>query len=177
MSADRYIVRLGGEEREVAIEQQGERWAVTIDGETRIVEQDVVERDKLYSLIVGDRSYLVDLVERDWKSGRFTVSAIAEQIEVEVRDELEAVAERLSPAGKAEGLFELKSPMPGIVVRALAAVGDHVERGQGLVVLEAMKMQNELASDLEGVVQEILVEPGQMVEAGAPLAKVIREDA
>lgn len=179
MSASRYVVRLGAdgaETRDVTIEQQGERWAISVDGETRVVEQTVVERDQLFSLMVGDNSYLVDLIETDWDEGRFVVSAIAEQIELQVRDELEAVADQVAAVGKTEGLFELKAPMPGIVVRALAEVGESVERGQGLVVLEAMKMQNELASDLTGVVQEILVEAGQMVEAGALLAKVIREE-
>jgi len=176
VSVTRYIVNIGGEKREVGIEQVGERWAITVDGETRVVEQTVVERDELFSLIVGDHSYLVDLVEKDWDSGRFVVSAIAEQIELQVRDELEAVADQMTPVGMNEGLFELKAPMPGIVVRSLAEVGERVERGQGLIVLEAMKMQNELASDLGGVVQEILAEDGQMVEAGALLAKVIREE-
>lgn len=177
MSASRYVVKLGDETKEVGIEQQGERWTITVDGKAHTVEQIVVERDQLFSLIVGDHSYLVDLVEKDWDEGRFVVSAIAEQIEVQVRDELEAVVDQVAAAVQTEGLFELKAPMPGIVLRAEVAVGDHVERGQGLIVLEAMKMQNELASELSGVVQEILVTDGQMVEAGALLAKVIREDA
>jgi biotin carboxyl carrier protein len=176
VSVNRYIVDIGGEKREVSVEQAGEHWAISVDGETRIVERIVVERDELFSLIVGDHSYLVDLVSKNWRDGRFVVSAIGEQVELRVRDELEAVAEQVTGAGASDDEFELKAPMPGIVLRAMAEVGDSVERGQGLVVLEAMKMQNELASELEGVVQEILVEPGQMIEAGATLARVIREE-
>ncbi len=176
MSAATYLVEIGGEKKQVTIEQTGDRWSISVDGETRVVEQIVVERDELFSLIVGDHSYLVDLVSKDWKEGRFVVSAIGEQVEMRVRDELEAVADQVSGAGKSEGEFELKAPMPGIVLRSLVETGDSVERGQGLVVLEAMKMQNELTSELEGVVHEILVEPGQMIEAGALLARVIREE-
>ena len=75
------------------------------------------------------------------------------------------------------GGHDLKAPMPGIVVRPLVALGDSVKRGQGLLILEAMKMQNELASDADGVVTEILVSEGQMVEAGALLLRVSEEEA
>ncbi len=177
MSTNRYIVEIDGEKKEVSVERIGDQWSIEVDGKTRLVEQIVVERDELFSLIVGDHSYLVDLVSKDWREGRFVVSAIGEQVELRVRDELEAVAEQISGSDKSEGEFELKAPMPGIVLRAMTAVGDRVERGQGLVVLEAMKMQNELTSELDGIVQEILVEPGQLIEAGAILARVVREES
>ncbi len=177
MSTTRYIVEIGGEKKEVGIAPRGARWEISVDGQTHLVEQAVIERDLRFSLIVGDHSYLVDLVEKDWQEGRFVVNAIAEQIELRVRDELEAVADEVAGSKGVEGLFELKAPMPGIVVRSLVAPGDRVERGQGLLVLEAMKMQNELVSELTGVVQELLVEGGEMVETGALLAKVIQEDA
>ncbi|MBC8365867.1 acetyl-CoA carboxylase biotin carboxyl carrier protein subunit [bacterium] len=120
---------------------------------------------------------MVDLVEKNWDSGHFTVSALASSVDVTVRDELEAIAEELTGGSNKEGLFELKAPMPGIVVKSLVKAGDLVTQGQGLVILEAMKMQNELASEMEGIVQEIFVSDGQMVETGAPLARIIMEDA
>ncbi|MCB9512889.1 MAG: acetyl-CoA carboxylase biotin carboxyl carrier protein subunit [Candidatus Krumholzibacteriia bacterium] len=175
MSATRYVVRLGEQTHDVSIAPQGERWSITVDGVERLVEQTVVERDQVLSLIVGDHSYLVDLVETDWETGRFVVGAIGEQVELTVRDELEAAVDALAPTAAAHGLFELRAPMPGIVLRALAAPGERVTRGQGLLVLEAMKMQNELASELDGVVQEILVKDGQLVETNALLARVIRD--
>ena len=105
------------------------------------------------------------------------MSAFASSAEVIVRDELEAIAEEMTGASSKEGLFELKAPMPGIVVKSLVKAGDTVAQGQGLVILEAMKMQNELASEMEGIVQEVFVSDGQMVETGAPLARIIKEDA
>jgi len=176
MSATRYIVEIGGVKREVSVELCGQRWELTVDGQVHRVEQAIIEKDRHYSLIVGDDSYLVDLVETDWRQGRFVVNAIAEQIEVKVRDELESVADEVTAAKGDAGLFDLKSPMPGIVVRLLAAPGERVARGQGLVVLEAMKMQNELASGMDGIVQEILVKDGEIVETGALLARVIKEE-
>ena len=115
MSQSRYIVQIQGEKKEVVIEPQGKRWAVTVDGRTRLVEQAVVEKDELYSLLIEGQSFLVDLIDKDWKNGKFTVNAIAEQIDVQVRDELEAVADEISRSTMDEGLFELKAPMPGIL--------------------------------------------------------------
>ena len=175
MSDGRYVAWIGGERKEVGLVQRGRAWEITVDGETHIVEQSVIEKDQRFSMMIGDRSFLVDLVEKDWKEGRFVVNAIAEQIEVRVRDELEAVADSIAPVQSASGGHDLKAPMPGIVVRSLVAVGDRVLRGQGLLILEAMKMQNELASDADGVVTEILVAEGQMVETGALLLRVSEE--
>lgn len=177
MSAARYLVRLGAGEamQEVSVGARGARWAIRVGEAEHLVEQIVLEKDELFSLIVGDHSYLVDLIETDWERGHFVVGAIGEQITLSVRDELEAVAEQVTAAARPSGVFELRAPMPGIVVRALAAAGEHVARGQGLVVLEAMKMQNELASELEGRLAELLAQPGQLVETGAVLARVIRE--
>ncbi len=175
MSATRYHVRVGGVVKVVSVEPRGGRWAIAVDGAEHLVEQIVLEKDELYSLIVGDHSYLVDLVAADWQTGRLVIGAIGEQIELGVRDELEAVAEQITAAARPTGVFELRAPMPGIVLRALAEVGERVARGQGLVILEAMKMQNELASEQDGLVQELLVSEGQLVETGAVLARVIQE--
>lgn len=176
MSEGRYVVDVGGERRRVAVAPCGARWELVLDGETHLVEQAVLERDEVVHLLVDGRSYLVDLVEKDWKRGRFVINFFADQIEVRVRDELEAVAEEITGGRGGEESFELKAPMPGIVVRALVAPGETVARGQGLMILEAMKMQNELASELDGVVQEILVEDGQMVDGGTVLARVVRAE-
>ena len=72
----------------------------------------------------------------------------------------------------AQGRASLKAPMPGKVVRVLVAAGDSVAAGQGLVVVEAMKMQNELKSTRAGVVLEVHAQEGQTVEAGSLLAVV-----
>jgi biotin carboxyl carrier protein len=62
--------------------------------------------------------------------------------------------------------------MPGRVVRVLVARGDAVRKGTGLVILEAMKMENEIQAQADGTVDEIFVEPGQTVEAGADLVHI-----
>jgi pyruvate carboxylase subunit B len=63
--------------------------------------------------------------------------------------------------------------MPGRVVELLAAEGDEIEAGQGIVVLEAMKMENEISSEHSGTVHKIHVEPGSTVEGGDPLFEIV----
>ncbi len=75
------------------------------------------------------------------------------------------------------GTAKVLSPMPGKVVRVLVAAGDTVEKGQGLVVVEAMKMQNELKSPLDGVVQLVQAEMGATVMANQILVVVVANDA
>ncbi len=72
----------------------------------------------------------------------------------------------------ADGVAEIKTQMPGKLVRVLAAVGEAVSHGQGIVVVEAMKMQNEMKSPKDGVVKEIRFEEGANVNAGSVLAVI-----
>ena len=73
---------------------------------------------------------------------------------------------------EAEGRQQIAAPMPGKVVRLLAKAGDAVEAGQGLLVVEAMKMQNEIRSPKSGTVERVLVTEGQAVNAGEVLCVV-----
>jgi biotin carboxyl carrier protein len=73
---------------------------------------------------------------------------------------------------EAEGRQQIVAPMPGKVVRLLVQAGDHVEVGQGLLVVEAMKMQNEIRSPKSGIVERILAKEGQPVNAGEVLCVV-----
>ena len=84
----------------------------------------------------------------------------------------EARGDVRAAARRASGPFRLVSPMPGRVVRVLAAAGADVAAGQGLVVVEAMKMENELRAPRAGRVAEVAVREGQAVDAGALLAVI-----
>ena len=86
------------------------------------------------------------------------------RIEVDVKDERDLLLERYGLASAEQsGHFEVKAPMPGLVVRVLVGEGATVARGDGLVVLEAMKMENEIRADADGVVKTIHVSAGQAV--------------
>jgi biotin carboxyl carrier protein len=115
----------------------------------------------LYSVLIGGRSYSVRVNGTD-------VETNGRAFAVEVRDPRRS--RRKSRSGMGEGRQNISALMPGKVVRVLAAAGDSVEAGQGVVVVEAMKMQNEMKSPRAGVVVEIRVKPGDTVNAGDVLA-------
>lgn len=92
-------------------------------------------------------------------------------LELTVREAmLDAMAQGLAAAGPAGGHLELRSPIPGLVKNVLVKPGETVRSGQNLIVLEAMKMENEIAAIHDGTVETIDVKPGQAVAAGALLA-------
>jgi biotin carboxyl carrier protein len=94
-----------------------------------------------------------------------SVHVDGEAFRVEVVDErTRRVREMSGAAAAAAGPKPVKAPMPGLVVKVEVAVGETVQPGQGLVIVEAMKMENELTAEVEAVVEHILVEPGQAVE-------------
>lgn len=75
-------------------------------------------------------------------------------------------------AGSGAGAGDIHSPMPGAVVRVLVAADQTVEKGQPIVIVEAMKMENELKAEVDGTVLEVLVEPGQAVDSNALLVRI-----
>jgi biotin carboxyl carrier protein len=120
------------------------------------------------SLLLDGVSYVVDLGE----AGAERLLAVdGETFRVRVDDPV--AGRRRGPTESSAGAGQrLVAPMPGKVVKVLVEVGQPVERGSGLVVLEAMKMENEFRATGSGVVREIHVEPGQAVDAGALLVVI-----
>ena len=117
----------------------------------------------------GSRSYALTRQRDGWVIQRGGVSWVGEVGDQQTRA-LRALKQ--TRQGKdAPGL--VRAPMPGLVLRVEVAAGDEVATGGGLVVLEAMKMENEIRSPGPGRVKAILVEPGQAVEKGAPLVEVV----
>jgi biotin carboxyl carrier protein len=122
---------------------------------------DVMEVEPgIYSVILDGCSYEVAATGSEIEMG-------GERFQVEVED-----PRKWNPAGlsrKAEGREAIKAPMPGKVVRILVAAGDEVKAGQGLVVLEAMKMQNEMRAPRGGRVVSVAVKDHEAVNAGSIL--------
>ena len=136
-------------------------------GATEITADVRIPEPGIYSILVDGRSYDA-AVERTPRALIVTVDGYG--FEIEVRD-----PRRWSRgSGRAErsGHETLIAPMPGKVVRILAAVGDAVQPGQGVVVVEAMKMQNEIKASRPGRVLAIQVQQGATVAAGEPLATI-----
>ncbi|MEO5936149.1 MAG: biotin/lipoyl-containing protein [Terriglobales bacterium] len=142
-------------------------WLCSIDGQPFAFDSAQPEADVL-SLLVAGRSYEI---RRDGigPNGELSVVVSGSRYAAEVSDP-RSLRGRKVKAGSAEGPKKIKAPMPGKVVRILAPEGTAVEAGQGVIVIEAMKMQNELKSPKAGTVKKILAAEGVTVNAGDALA-------
>lgn len=136
-------------------------WQCSVDGSALAVDAVLLRGDEL-SLIIGGISYDVKREKTGQERHLWVGTA---RYEVEVRDP-RSLQSRRKAAGDAGGARKILAPMPGKVVRVLVKEHDSVEAGQGVVVVEAMKMQNELKSPKQGRVLKILVTSGASVNAG-----------
>jgi biotin carboxyl carrier protein len=131
-------------------------------------------------------AHLADTSVRHLLAGGATTTVVAQRdndgwsmlvdgwpVHAEVVDErTRAIREMTGRTHVTHGPRPVRAPMPGLIVRIDVGVGDAVRAGQGVVAMEAMKMENELKAESAGVVSRILVEPGQAVEKGAVLVEL-----
>jgi biotin carboxyl carrier protein len=156
-----FDIELGGKKHRIEAAQSGEREKWSIDG--REVAADVVEiAPGVFSLLIDGQSIEVR-VEKF--AGKLRVAVGGREYEAVVRDPREWKRGG-GGAAEAEGRAQIMAPMPGKVIRLLVAGGDTIEAGQGIVVVEAMKMQNEIRSTKSGKVEKLAVAEGQTVNAG-----------
>ena len=142
--------------------------AVTVDGERLESHWAAIPGTPLVHLLLGKESWTVACQQLD--GGRWALGAAGERLEVEVQDDRSRQIEALTGQGRKATVGGIvKAPMPGLVVRVEVKVGQHVQAGAGLVVVEAMKMENELRAQTRGVVEQVHVKAGDRVEKGAPL--------
>lgn len=121
----------------------------------------------VYSILIGGRSYEARVEETP---AALVVIIDGRRFEIEARDPRRF--QRKGAGGAADGVQTVAAPMPGKVVRVLAAAGDDVAAGQGLLVVEAMKMQNEMKSPRAGKVLSLAAREGATVAAGEILATI-----
>ena len=157
--------KVGKGVHEVTVERQNGRYRVQVDDVVREVDAHKLDGD-FYSLVIDGKSFEIS-VEPDG-DGYHVRHGAAEQV-VRFTDPSRGAREGFEAGA---GLEQIVSVMPGKVVRVLVQEGDRVQAGQGLVVVEAMKMENELPSPKDGVIKKIAVEPGRNVESGTLLIEV-----
>jgi biotin carboxyl carrier protein len=161
-----YDVTIDGKNYRLELERAEGRWWCRLDGHEVAVDA-VLARPDVLSLRIGKQAYEIksERVGNDWHvwvgSARFAC---------EVRDP-RALRSRARAADD-YGPRKLTAPMPGKVVRVLVREGDSVEAGAGVLVVEAMKMQNEIKSPKKGTIQKMLAAEGVAVNAGDVLAIV-----
>ncbi|MGA2960732.1 MAG: biotin/lipoyl-containing protein [Candidatus Korobacteraceae bacterium] len=163
-----YDVIIDGTQHRVEIEPQGESWRCRVDGQEILVDAAFTARDVI-SLLVNHRAHEI---KREYSMlGDTHIIIGSERFEAEVRDP-RSLRSRRASAGVGEGPQKILAPMPGKVVRLMVAEKNEVEAGQGILVVEAMKMQNEIKSPKKGVVQKIMVAEGSRVNPGDTMAIV-----
>jgi biotin carboxyl carrier protein len=164
----KYYVQVNGVEHVVELVERLGELLLSVDGQP--LAMDFVEVDRLgqFAIIVKDRSYGVS-IDGDEHTQALTIAG--QQYIIEIEDERERAANAASRAGLGKG-GTVKAVMPGVVVRVLVEEGARVEAGQPLLILEAMKMQNEIAATVAGTVSRLHVEAGRAVAAGERLIQI-----
>jgi biotin carboxyl carrier protein len=161
----RWWIERDGARVEVGTRRIGETFEVTVDGHAHTVELVAAARGLASLLCQDGRSYSVAGQRRE--RGNWRISLGEREFEVRLRDPLEReVAARATASG---GPQELRAPIPGKVVSVSVTPGESVRPGQQLLVLEAMKMENQICAEGEGTVESVLVSPGTAVEGGQVL--------
>ncbi len=171
-----YAVTIGDVERVVSVRRVGAgptgrdvRYEVIVDGGTAQVVDAARPMQDTLSLLMERRSWEVGLVPID--SG-YEVDILGIRHEVDVIDPRRKALRMAAGAGEAV----VKTQMPGRIVRLLVAQGDSVDKGEPVVVVEAMKMENELKAPRAGTIHRILVGEGDQVEAKTVLIELSGED-
>jgi pyruvate carboxylase subunit B len=164
----KYIVTVNGVD--VEIEVDGER--LSIEGTTADASISELGQSPETVLMLGNEVHRL-LVRRGASRGRYTMWLDGIRLEVEALDERSrAIRELAAATGGPTGPAPLVAPMPGMIVRVNVQEGAAVQAGQGLVVMEAMKMENELRASAAGTVKRVHVSPGTAVEKGALLLEM-----
>lgn len=158
----------GQQSRIVELERNSERWRITLNGQP--IEADVVEvAPNAISVLLDGQAFEFHVTPSS--DGPLKLQTGSQEYWAEVVDP-RAWRGRRHSALEAQGRQQVVAPMPGKVIRVLVKAGDQVEAGQGLLVVEAMKMQNEIRSPKSGTVERLLAAEGQAVNAGEILAWV-----
>ncbi len=164
----KYVVRVGDEEIDVLLDGE----SVTVDGSTMPARLADTPSSPMHVVTVGREVYRV-LARRGAQKGRYDLWVAGHRFAVEALDERTRAIRAL--AGRGVGVSapaHLVAPMPGLIVRVNVSVGDQVRAGEGLVVIEAMKMENELRAPADGMVRRVAVTPGTAVERGTVLVEM-----
>ena len=164
----KYVVDLNGERSEVQLD--GDQ--ATLNGETVTAHLDDIDGTPVRLVTIGREVHRV-IARRGATRGSYTLWVDGYRFDGEALDErTRAIRDITAASAKSSGPAPVNAPMPGLVVRVNVAVGDKVQAGQGVVVMEAMKMENELRASTAGIVKAIHAEVGKAVEKGAMLVEL-----
>jgi biotin carboxyl carrier protein len=164
-----YDVVVDGKTHRLELTKGDTTWLCKVDDQEIEVDAALTARDVM-SVLVGGKAYEVKR-ERSLQ-GEIHLIIGSARYAVDVQDPRSLRTRRRATGGTEAGPQKLTAPMPGKIVRILVAQGDEVKAGQGIIVMEAMKMQNEMKSPKDGRVQKILTSEGSTVNPGDTLAVI-----
>jgi biotin carboxyl carrier protein len=182
-----YITTIGQQSSRITLQDKEARTQVVIDGKEAEVEwrnlaplaSDEKEKRReggRYHLVIGEKSYEVYArrIESADESGgnRYEIQIGEQSFEVSIEDERTKLLAGTVRAGVSSNAARVNAPMPGLVIGTPLEAGAEVTAGQTVIVLEAMKMENDLASPISGTIKEVRVQKGQTVEQGQVLIVV-----
>src|SRR3982751_3678136 len=165
----KFVVDLNEQRRSVSIDAEG----ASFEGEGPVpAELAEIEGSPVRMVKLGSHVYRVVVQKRQGR-GRYTLWVDGYRFETEALDERTRAIRDISAASATpSGPAPIVAPMPGMIIRINVKPGDRIEAGQGVVVMEAMKMENELRATSAGVVKTVEVAPGTAVEKGAILVSL-----
>ncbi len=162
-----YVVSVGDEAFNVQLEKKDE---IVVNQERHLASLESIGMPSLYSLIVDNSSYEIHVEQRE---GSYHVLLLGQLYTVEVEDEAARRAAKARPKrALEEGEIVIRSPIPGLIFDVSVAEGQKVQAGEILVIVEAMKMENELRAPRDGVVQATHIAPGDSVDKGQILVTI-----
>jgi pyruvate carboxylase subunit B len=164
----KFVATVGSRTAVVEVTREDERYRVTVDDQVWDVDARLTAQG-ISSLIVDGVSHVADV---DDNAGVCVVEVGGETYAIQVEEQTRYIIRTRGGAGGAGGGQTLKAPLPGKVTHVGVQAGDTVVAGQALVVIEAMKMENELKATAAGTVQDVRVTAGQAVNAGDVLVVI-----
>jgi len=165
----KYTALLKDTEKEIEIQPIGDfQFTVTIDGESHIIDARSCEVDSI-SLLIDNRSY--DL-SYSFENDRIELNFWNQHFDVEILDERKMRMRRVRSDMDMSGPEVIASSMPGKVVKVLVKPGDQIEGGAGIIIIEAMKMENEIRCKKPGIVKSVNVAAGDTVDSNAVLVEI-----
>ncbi len=165
------FVDIAGSRREVELPVTGNVDHLEIDGNRISLDYRWLRDGSAVSLIIDGITYTAEF---NPGSDRCDIQVEGHDFEATVSDERSDAIKRLFGASisSSDSGREIKAPMPGLVVKLQVAEGDTVDKGQGVIIVEAMKMENEIQAQTSGVIDKIKVKPGQAVNKGELLVVI-----
>ena len=157
----KFAVTVDGNTELVEVSGENGRYRLTIGSEVWDVDGRLTAQG-IYSLLIGGVSYVADVWDED---GACVVDVGSERYVIQVEEHTRYIIRTRGAAG-AQSARTLVAPLPGRIVTVAVKPGDRVEKGATLLVIEAMKMENEFKAGAAGTVAEVRVEPGQAVNGG-----------